>query len=294
VSNGEMPGAGSGRAWESAQRVPAAPLRPFVAWYSGYRQAGVPPATHRGLPSPYLTLIITLDEPLDLAVPTDPGRPPGRYRTLLGGLHTSPAMIRHDGRQSGIQLGLRPLGARMLLGLPAGELHGIDTDAVDVLGPVAEELYERVRAMPTWPGRFAVLDEVLLRQLREDQPVSPEVGRAWRVLLASGGTAAVPELAGQAGWSSRRLSTRFRSELGLAPKEAARVVRFDRARRLLQRRVSAGGPAELAALAVACGYYDQAHLAREFRMLAGVPPSRWIAEEFRNVQVPRPPGLPEL
>lgn len=71
------------------------------------------------------------------------------------------------------------------------------------------------------------------------------------------------------------------------------MVRFDRARRLLQRRVAAGRPADLAALAAACGYCDQAHLAREFRALAGVPPSRWIDEEFRNVQVPQPPGLPE-
>ena len=293
MSSGDSVGAQYGRAWESVRGVPAPALRPFVAWYMGYRQAGVPPGTHRGLPSPYLTLIITLDDPLDLAVPTDPGRPPGRYRTLLGGLHTRPAIIRHDGRQSGIQLGLRPLGARVLLGLPAGELHDVDTDAGAVLGPVAEELHERVRAIPAWDGRFAVVDEVLSCLLREDQPASREVSRAWQALLSSGGTAAVPALASEAGWSSRRLSTRFRSELGLGPKEAARVVRFDRARRLLQRRVAAGGPADLAALAAACGYYDQAHLAREFRVLAGVAPSRWIGEEFRNVQVPKPPALPQ-
>ena len=139
MSSGEIAGAWDSRAWESVPGVPAPSLRPLVAWYSGYRQAGVPPATHRGLPSPYLTLIITLDDPLDLAVPTDPSRPPGRYHTLLGGLHTSPAILRHDGRQSGIQLGLKPLGARVLLGLPAGELHCVDTDAADVLGPVAAD-----------------------------------------------------------------------------------------------------------------------------------------------------------
>jgi AraC-like DNA-binding protein len=282
----------AGPVQESVRAMPAPALRPFVAWYSGYRQAGLAPAIHRGLPSPYLTMIITLDEPLHLAVHTDARRPPGDYVTLLGGLHTTPVIVSHQGSQSGIQLGLKPLGARLLLGLPAGELYGVDTDAREVLGRTAVEIQERVQVAPTWPQRFTVLDELLLRQLGDGPPASPEVAQAWRVLLASRGTTAVPELAREAGWSSRQLATRFRTEIGFTPKVAARVVRFDRARRLLQRRVAASGPPELAALAAACGYYDQAHLAREFRALAGCPPSRWIAEEFRNVQAPSPPGLP--
>jgi AraC-like DNA-binding protein len=274
----------SGQVRESVRGVPAPALRPFVAWYSGYRESGLPPGRHRGLPSPYLTMIVTLDDQLQLAVHPDPRRLPSRYTTLLGGLHTTPAIISHQGRQSGIQLSLKPLGARILLGLPAGELAGLDTDAGLVLGPVARELHERVCAAPTWQQRFAVIDEVLLRRVRADRGISPGVSQAWRALLASGGTAAVPELAREAGWSSRLLGARFRTEIGLAPKQAARVVRFDRARRLLQRRVAAAGQPELAGLAAACGYYDQAHLAREFRALAGCAPSRWLAEEFRNVQ----------
>jgi AraC-like DNA-binding protein len=272
------------RVSESARGEPAPALRPYVAWYSGYRLAGHLPGRHRGLPSPYVTMIITLDDPLELAVPTDPRQPPARYTTLLGGLHTTPVIITHPGRQSGIQLAVKPLGARVLFGLPAGELAGLDADAARILGPAACELHQRAREAVSWEQRFAVIDEMLLRQVRDSQAVSPEVSQAWRALLASGGTASVGHLARESGWSTRRFGTRFRTEIGLAPKEAARVVRFDRARRLLQRRVAAAGPPELAALAAACGYYDQAHLAREFRALAGCPPSRWLAEEFRNVQ----------
>ena len=46
----------------------------------------------------------------------------------------------------------------------------------------------------------------------------------------------------------------------------------------------AGMGATFADLAAECGFYDQAHLAREFRALAGCPPSVWLAEEFRFVQ----------
>jgi AraC-like DNA-binding protein len=271
---------------ESVRYRPPPALRPYVEWYSGYRQAGLAPGRHRGLPSPYLTLIVTLDEPLAIVAHPDPRQPASRHDVLVGGLHTAPALITHDGRQSGIQLSVTPLGARALVGVPAGEMAQLDLHGDDVLGALAGELRERVRAATTWAGRFAVLDEMLIGQVNA-QPAGPmraEVAYVWQKLLAARGEVAISGLADETGWTSRHLGARFRAETGLSPKEAARVVRFDRARRLLQRRVTAGGPPALADLAAACGYYDQAHLAREFRGLAGCAPSRWLAEEFRNVQ----------
>jgi AraC-like DNA-binding protein len=268
--------------------VPAPALRPFIAWYTGYRQAGVRPALHRGLPSPYLTVIFTLDDPLVIARHVDPRQPPGSYRALVGGLHTSPALIAHGGRQSGVQLQLSPLGARALLGMPAGELAGIDVDGPDVLGALAGEIVERMREEPDWPGRFAVIDRMLCARLGGTDPavsprVSPEVGHVWRLLLASGGLLNVAELAAETGWSDRHLRSRMREETGLTPKAAARVIRFDRARRRLQAQATSGRQLSLASLAADSGYYDQAHLAREFRELAGCPPSVWVASEFAEL-----------
>jgi AraC-like DNA-binding protein len=280
---------------EHLRGIPAEPLRRYVAAYTGYRQRGVPPARHRGLPSPYLTLIFTLDEPLTIAAHPDPRQPPGEFGTLLGGLHSVPALITHAGAQSGIQVALRPLGARALLGLPAGELAELDVPAEAVLGGVCAELRDRVRAAAGWPERFAVLDEILLRRVAAAGALRPdalrpdaagaEVSWAWRQLLREGGALRVSELAAGTGWSGRHLTSRFRAEIGLTPKAAARVIRFDRARKLLVRNLTEATPGyRLADLAADCGYFDQAHLAREFRVLAGCPPSQWLAEEFRNVQ----------
>jgi AraC-like DNA-binding protein len=294
---------------ESAQHRPPEALRPLVGWYSGYREVDAPPARHRGLPSPWLTLIVTLDDPLTVSQHPDPHQPASQHQVLVGGLHTVPALVTHDGRQSGVQLGLTPLGARVLLGLPAGDLATLDLEGGEVLGRFAAELQDRVRGAGTWAARFAVLDELLaaragltgltgLSELPGAVPpgppgpnrwppsrprhtgpmdarhlIAPEVAQAWRTLLTSSGAVSVADLARETGWSARHLDNRFRAEIG-----------FDRARRMLMRRVSQGGPPALADLAAAGGYYDQAHLAREFRDLAGCPPSRWLAEEFRNVQ----------
>ncbi len=287
------PGAWSEPLSEMAVRAPAAPLRPFIASYSGYRQAGVPPARHAGLPSPYMTVIFTMDEPLTIAAHPDPAQPGDSYLTLAGGLHTAPALVIHDGYQSGIQVALSPLGARAFLGVPASELASLDVEASDVCGGFATEIQQRIQAAATWPERFAVLDGELTARLRSSMDdgrdgVSAEVGFAWQRLLATGGTITTAALAEETGWSGRHLRARFAAEIGITPKAAARVVRFDRARRLLQRRAASGRPLELAALAAHCGFYDQAHLDGEFKSFAGASPTTWLAREFRNLQARAP------
>ncbi|MEU6239431.1 DUF6597 domain-containing transcriptional factor, partial [Kitasatospora sp. NPDC047058] len=188
---------------EAVRARPATALRPYVAWYSGYRQRGIAPARHRGLPSPYLTFILTLDEPLTVAGHPDPAQPGGDYPTLLGGLHTSPALITHDGRQSGVQIAVHPLAARALLGLPAGELAGLDVPAEAVLGAASARLQEELQYAAGWPERFAALDGALLRAARPSGRVPPEVVQAWRALRRSGGALPVAALARETGWSSR-------------------------------------------------------------------------------------------
>ena len=116
----------------------------------------------------------------------------------------------------------------------------------------------------------------MLRRLVVDNPLSVELRRAWQLIVASGGTVSVAELAGEVGWSRQHLGRRFGTEFGCSPKLAARVVRFDRARHLLQSRPRHVTAAHVAA---ACGYYDQAHFTNEFSALAGCTPRRWMIEE---------------
>jgi AraC-like DNA-binding protein len=265
---------------EYAQARPAPALRPHIGFYTGYRQRGVRPGRHRGLPSPYLTLIFTIDEPLVVAEHPDQRQAPGVFDALLGGLHLRPALITHDGRQSGVQVALHPLGCRALLGLPAAELAGLDIDPAAILGgPLVAEVRERLAVAPDWPARFAVLDTAFGRLLREDPfryDGTERVAHVWEILRRD--PAPIAALAGEVGWSPRHLTDRFRAELGLRPKEAARIARFDRARRALRPGV------RLADVAAGHGYADQSHLVRDFQAFAGCAPSRWLADEFGFVQ----------
>ena len=273
------------RVEEWASWRPCGAVGDLVLGYCGYRQSGLAPARHRGLPSPYLTLIFTLDDPLQVIEHPDPAQPPERYRTLVGGLHTRPALITHDGAQSGVQLSLDPLGARAVLGVPAGELAAQDLHGDAVFGRFADLVQDRLQSVPSWPQRFRLLDQLLAARITgQPAQVRPEVAWAWQRIVATRGRVRVRELAAEVGCSSRHLGELFRAEIGLAPKEAARVVRFDRARRRLQQ--ARPRLAVVADLAADCGYFDQSHLNRDFRRFAGAAPLEWLAEELRNVQVP--------
>ncbi len=267
---------------EWVRRRPAPLLRPLIDAYVGYRVSGYPAGVHRGLPSRHLTLIASIGDPIDVVAHTDPRQRPAHYRFVIGGLQAGPALIASPEAQEGVAVELTPLGSRALLGMPAAELWDLSLEADDVMGPAAGEVWERLHHAGGWAERFAACDDVFSRLVaaRRPAPAPREVAGAWELLVASGGTVGVGELAEAVGWSRRHLAARFVSELGLAPKLAARVVRFERATTLLR---TPGRPA-LAEVAAACGYYDQPHLNRDFVELAGCPPGEWLAAELPSVQ----------
>lgn len=270
----------------AAHTVPR-PLRRWVVSAYGYRAPAMPTGLHRGLPSPYLTLVVELRAPLRVTIAARPVAAHG----VVGGLHCSPALIDASAPQEGVQLALTPIGARALLGVPAAELRSLAVDLADVFGPGADVLVERLRDAPTWSERFALLDDLLLRRVARagDVEVAPEVRAAWRLLIGSSGRARVGEVAADVGWSRRHLSERFRAETGLTPKEAARIARFAATRGALLARavrppsgVHSGGT--LAEVAARCGFADQAHLAHEWRAFSGCSVSTWLSEELPFLQ----------
>ena len=256
---------------DGARRLPCAALRPFVRPYDGYLARGFSPGEHVGMPGPYLTVIVAMEPRLEIA--RAPRRGAGVYETLASGITSAPVTIAHDGNQSGIQLSLTPLGSRALLGVPTAALGEWLVGLDDLLGADAIELRERVCTAPHWAARFDVVDEILVRRLREFD-VDPRLIGAWRA-LTSDAPPRVDEVARDIGWSRRHVASRFGAEFGVGPKEAVRIARFHRSHRRLR------DPActDLAAVAAECGFYDQPHMNREWRAMAGMSPTTWRERE---------------
>lgn len=126
----------------------------------------------------------------------------------------------------------------------------------DLAGVAGRDLWETAAGLGGWADRFAACDEVLTRLARPDTEALPELRQAWLTIVRSGGSAPITTVADSVGWSRQHLARLFADEFGLGPKLAARIVRFERARRMLQAAPSFVTIAQVPA----CGYYDQAHL----------------------------------
>lgn len=262
---------------------------PGVLALYGYSADGLPESLHRGIPSRGLTFIISFDAPVEGA-DSMAAWEAGRLRsfdTLVAGLHTGPTFVRQPARQRGIQIAVHPLAARALLGVPAAELDRRTWRGEDVFGDGLLRLRDRLHEIPTWGGRFDAVEHYLLR--RTGAPTArhgprAEIAEVWARLAAADGAVAVRDLARGSCLSERQLGVVVRRELGIPPKELGALMRFDAAFAAVTSTVRAGGRPALAEVAAAAGYYDQAHLAREFRRFTGVPPTAFVGEEIGNIQ----------
>ncbi|GAA0212613.1 helix-turn-helix domain-containing protein [Saccharothrix mutabilis subsp. mutabilis] len=174
-----------------------------------------------------------------------------------------------------LQIRLEPDVAAAALGA-APELSGTMAPLADVWGRDARRVEDRLRAAASWDERFTIAADALGRRLESRSPVDPEVAHAWRRTLAGRGLVRVDSLAGEVGWSRKRLWSRFGAQLGSSPKRVARLVRFDHAAHLLAAGRAAAG------VAAESGYVDQSHLHREVKAFTGLTPSAlavapWLA-----------------
>ncbi len=255
--------------WEIATREPHPLLAGQVLRYAGYVERTKVPLRRLEAPFQGVVLILSFDDQLRLV---DAGGRDEVHTSFTGGLSDGPTYTEHAGVQHGMQVELTPPAARALLGLPLRELTNRVVALEEVLGPGARRLVERLHDEPTWAARFRVLDRELGRRLETARAVPPPVMAAWEQLRESHGRAEIGALARELGYSRRRLSARFADELGLPPKTFARVLRFERA----VARLGRDNGARFAEIAQDCGYYDQAHLNRDFREFAGTSPSSYV------------------
>ena len=195
-------------------------------------------------------------------------------RALFVGQMTEHVLLEPGLAVDVIGVRFQPGGAGAFVRTPMPELADEIQDLSDVQSTRDSCLLDRVGELDDTDDRLAVLERELLDRIDPSAGVDPVVAHVAGRLNESGGNCSLDALAAECGLGARQLQRRFRAGVGIGPKLFARITRFQRALSMLDGRVHG----RLAELAASCGYFDQAHLIRDFRQLAGITPGRFLTE----------------
>jgi len=241
---------------------------------AGFRDRGITPPGLRLIPHPAVTLVLVFGGTIAVADAT--GR--RQQGSLVTGLGFGEVLrgLRVDAFDA-LQVRLSPVVAHAVLGPAMADLHGSVMTLDDLCGRAVAQISDQLGELSSWEDRFAVTDAWLARRCAAAAQVTPEVAWAWREIVASRGMVRIEHLAAELGWSRKRLWSRFDSQIGLPPKRAAKLVRFDHAVHGLVAGQDAAG------VAADGGYTDQSHLHRDVVAFTGLTPATVVNEPFLAV-----------
>ena len=219
-------------------------LRVYVHGYFASSSHLRIPVQERHVPSTEVPLLVNFGAPHRRLDTVGSGEWTARDGVWVVGLHNRHQLTTAVGERQFMVVRFTPIGAHLFLGLP---MHMIANEAVDLelIDPVlARVLVSRIAAAGSWADRFIAMESAIAERVA-DAEIPSSIGLAWRRLVAGDGRIALGALASEMDCSHRTLIARFRTCVGFPPKTIARLLRFNRAVRSLDRlsRMRDNGPA---------------------------------------------------
>jgi AraC-like DNA-binding protein len=181
---------------------------------------------------------------------------------------TRPVLVAPTGPVQLLGIRFTPGGALPFFHTPPGELTNTIAPLAEVAGALDRELSGQVYEAREPTQKLRLIESALRRQITLKNEKGASLQGAISRIVSSGGQTSIDGLAGDLGISGRQLERRFLNEVGLGPKLLCRILRFQQVFRAVEREDK-----NWARVAADCGYYDQAHLIRDFRQFAGQTPS---------------------
>jgi AraC-like DNA-binding protein len=250
--------------WQFAIKEPRPPLDRWVSnlWEL---DGTAPPARERELPRGDISLIVNLEGRHAVVDATNARREHAFEDAWVTGLHERAFLTASGGRAWLCGARLTVEGAYRLFGVAPRELANTIVDLDALHGAAARALVDAVRNTSTADRRLTLLGAYIAECAARSCKWDGAVEWALERIATTRGCVSVLSLAREIGWSREHLHRRFVNQVGIAPKSCAQVARFHATLLALEHHTDDGH----AAVAQRLGYFDQAHLAREFRAIAG-------------------------
>ncbi len=250
------------------REIPPAPaLRPYLSTFWPLELDGSDPTPQRIVPDGRSELILNHAEPYDALANGQWHRQP---RCFLAGQIDGPLLLRPSGATKILGIGFHPHGAAALLRQPMHELSGRFAPIDDLSPQLARDLNRALES----PDPIPIIEAALLAAPSTKRATDPLVAEAVRRLTHPSSAPDICALARDLSLSTRQFERRFQTAVGLPPKLFSKIQRFSKVFRVLEHQSR-----NWVDTALACGYYDQAHLIRDCKRFSGTTPARLLAED---------------
>lgn len=260
-----------------AELAPLPALAPLVrcVWTLRGEHGGPAPAeANPAYPDGSPELIFNFGAPFEQVLPD--GRGVLQPMAFLVGQISRPMVVRPTGVIDLVAVRFEGHGASVLhrpMRALTDQWRSIENLGDRQLADALTRAHTEARALPSTDARIEHLSAALAGFSQAATPPDSIVGEAVGAIRQSHGMVRLDELAGRLGVTTRSLQRYFGEQVGITPKLLARIVRFQRVFAAVQHE-----PSALSQVALACGYYDQSHLVRDFQDFAGDAPTRALTE----------------
>lgn len=255
--------------------TPRMPLAAFIDSFWFCANGTQPHQKERRLPQGLISLVIDLHADI---VKIYDQQDESRYQSFRGGVlcgaYATFFIIDTACQEAIMGVSFKAGGAAPFLPFPASELYNTHVSLETLWGTAAHELRAQLLEARTLQARFRILEQFLQARMLHARPLSahPAVAFALAELQRPAYPRSIAEVTEQTGLSSRRFIEVFSAAVGLTPKQFQRVRRFQEVLSLLAR----GEQMAWTDIAMACGYFDQAHFIHDFRTFSGLTPGVYL------------------
>ncbi len=248
--------------------TPGRRLSGLAAGYCSYQEATGSFCERRELASTRNVLLLNLGGPIEIVDPQGQSVRIEEGEAFAAGVCVSTSLVRSEGRQCGLEISAAPEIMERILGVPLSELANRVVPVNDLDSPGLQESMRRLARSRSDQERFLACDRLVGQRL-DQVDCFDEAASMVRRELQREAPPSVSVIAGQLGWSEKRVARRLKQHIGVSPRQLRRLARFER----FWSRLTATGEG-LADLALDAGYFDQPHLSREVKAFSGLTPSQ--------------------
>lgn len=253
---------------------PAPPLREYVRFYASRvvrtgKAAVLHPVPARAFP----VVDFIFGDRFQVLYPSQ-SRIEISPRAAIVGLQTHcRSQLQFQGSAECFAILFQPTGLHRLFSTPAHELTDHAYEAHAVLGAFVSQLEQLLGGTSNFEERVRFADRFLL-QHSSGARCFDRISAAASQILCARGNARIADLASNAGLSARQFERCFMEQVGVPPKQYARIVRFEAA---LDSKVRSSAKS-WTDVAHESGYYDQMHMVHDFEGFTGGTPTRILRE----------------